>query len=105
MLSLCFHHFFLCISMILNLNCFYNIFAKKRSSHGHFKYIKMHQLIHGLMLIVAIMLLSPPKYFISIEIEISAIVLFHVKPKNLSGCPKPGPRWFVPFDYKTQQIL
>ena len=26
------------ISMILNLNYFYSIFAKKRNSHGHFKY-------------------------------------------------------------------
>jgi hypothetical protein len=30
------------ISMILNLNGFYSSFAKKRNSHGHFKYIKMH---------------------------------------------------------------
>ena len=35
----------------------------------------MHQSIHGIMLKVAIMLLSPPKYFFSIEIEYSAIVL------------------------------
>ena len=61
--------------MILNVNCFYSIFAKKHNSHGHYKYIKMHQLIHGVMLIFAIMLVSPPKYFISIDIEISAIVL------------------------------
>ena len=25
-----------------NLNCFYSIFAKKRNSHSHFKYIKLH---------------------------------------------------------------
>ena len=49
----------------------YSILAKKPYSHGHFKYKK----IHGIMLKVAIMLLSPPKYLSSIEIEISAIVV------------------------------
>ena len=71
-LSLCVHPkkiFFL--SMILNLNCFYSIFVKKRNGHSHFKYIKMHQLK------VAIMLLSSQKYFISIEIETSAIVIVY----------------------------
>ena len=33
------------ISMILNLNGFYSIFAKKCNSHGHFKYIKKHKII------------------------------------------------------------
>ena len=61
---------FFSISMILSLNCFYSILAKKCNSHGHFKCIKMLKLIHGLMLKVAIMLLSPPKYLFSIEIEI-----------------------------------
>ena len=28
------------ISMILSLNCFYSIYAKKRNSHGHLKCIK-----------------------------------------------------------------
>ena len=28
-----------------NLNCFYSIFAKKRNSHGHFKYIKKHKIL------------------------------------------------------------
>ena len=35
----------------------------------------MHKLIHALMLKVAVMLLSPPKYLFAIEIDISAIVL------------------------------
>ena len=35
------------------------------------------------MLIVAIMLLSPPKYFISIEIEISAIVIVHTNAMHI----------------------
>ena len=42
---------------------------------GYGTYIKMLQLILGIMLIVAIVLLSPPKYYISIKIEISSIVL------------------------------
>jgi hypothetical protein len=49
------------ISMILNLNCFYSIFAMKSNSYGHFKYIKMHRLIHDIILKVAIMLCSPQK--------------------------------------------
>ena len=39
-ITLCSPKNVLFISMILNLNCFYSIFAKKRNSHGHFKYIK-----------------------------------------------------------------
>ena len=46
------------ISIILSLNCFCSIFVKKRNSHGHFKCIKMHYLIHNSMLEVANMLCS-----------------------------------------------
>ena len=51
------------ISMILSLNCFYIILAKKRNRHGHFKCIKIHWLIHDLMLNVAIMLCSIFNHF------------------------------------------
>ena len=40
------------ISMILNLNCLYNILAKKRNSHGHFKYIKNIKLYLGIVVLV-----------------------------------------------------
>ena len=50
---------FLLISMILNLNCFYSIFAKKRNSHGHFKYIKKHKIIPRSCCLSAIMLILP----------------------------------------------
>ena len=33
------------ISMILSLNCFYSIFAKKCKSHGYFKCIKKYKII------------------------------------------------------------
>jgi hypothetical protein len=35
-----------CISMILNLNGFYSIYAKKRDSHGHLKCIKKLKFTH-----------------------------------------------------------
>ena len=31
--------------MVLILNCFYSILAKKRNSHGYFKYIKKHKML------------------------------------------------------------
>jgi hypothetical protein len=46
------------ISMVLSLNGFYSIFAKKRNSQGHFKCMKKHYLIHDSMSKVAIMLCS-----------------------------------------------
>ena len=46
------------ISMILSLNCFYSIFAKKRNSHGHFKCIKKHKITPRSCCLSAIMLLS-----------------------------------------------
>ena len=50
--------FFLLISMILNLNCFYSISVKKRNSHGHFKCIKKYKLIPRSYCLSAIVLLS-----------------------------------------------
>jgi hypothetical protein len=44
--------------MILNLNCFYSIFAKKRNSHGHFKCRKKHKIISRSCCLSAIMMLS-----------------------------------------------
>ena len=45
-----------------NLNCFYGIFAKKRNSHGHFKYIKKHKIIPRNCCFSVITLCSPKKF-------------------------------------------
>ena len=55
------------ISMILSLNCFYSIFAKKRNRNGHFKCIKKHKFMPRNCCLIVITLCSPPKKFISIE--------------------------------------
>ena len=57
--------------------CFYSIYAKKRNSQGHFKYIKKHKIIPRSCCLSAIMMCLPPKYLFSIEIKISAIVISH----------------------------
>ena len=44
-----------------NLNCFYSIFAKKRNSQSHFKYIKKHQIIPRNCCFGVITLCSPKK--------------------------------------------
>ena len=49
---------FLLISMVLNLNCFYKIFARKHNSHSHFKCRKKQKIISRSWFLSAIMLLS-----------------------------------------------
>ena len=61
----------LLISMILNLNCFYSLSAKKRNRHSHFKYIKKNKIIAKSGVLSAIMLLSLKKlYFLLNSINI-----------------------------------
>ena len=47
-----------CISMILNLNGFYSIYAKKHDSHGQFKCIKNLKITPKSYCLSAIMLCS-----------------------------------------------
>ena len=49
---------FSCISMILNLNGFYSIYAKKRDSHGPLKCIKKLKITPKSCCLTAIMLSS-----------------------------------------------
>ena len=50
---------FSCISLILNLNGFYSIYAKKRDSHGHLECIKKHKITPRNCCSVVISLCSP----------------------------------------------
>ena len=54
--------------MILNLNCFYSIFAKKHNSHSHFRYIKNIKLFLGIVVLVLSLCVNPIflNYFLSI---------------------------------------
>ena len=51
------------ISMILNLNCSYSIFTKKRNSHGHFKHIKNIKLYLGIVVSVLSLCVHPKKVY------------------------------------------
>ena len=51
------------LSIILNLDCFYSIFAKKRNSHGYFEYIKKYKSIPRNCCFGVINLCSPPKKY------------------------------------------
>ena len=49
---------------MIEINCFYSIFAKKRNSHGHFKYIKKHKIIHRNCCSGVITLCSPKNFLV-----------------------------------------
>ena len=56
-----------------NLNCFYSIFAKKRNSDGHFKYIENIKLYLGIVVLVLSLCVHPPKndfYLIVINLPV-----------------------------------
>ena len=66
---------FLTLSMILNLNCFYSIFAKKLNSHGHFRYMKKHKIIPRNCCFSVITLCSPQIFLFLLNSNKSSTVL------------------------------
>ena len=73
-ITLCSPNFFLFISMILNLNCFYSIIAKKRNSHGHFRYIKDHKFIPKNCCFGVITLCSPIFFIYFYDFELKLLL-------------------------------
>jgi hypothetical protein len=62
---------FLTLSMILNLNCFYSIFAKKYNSHGH-KNIKLYL---GINVSVLLLCVHPKKVLLLNSNKPSTVIL------------------------------
>jgi hypothetical protein len=63
--------------MILNLNCFYSIFAKKRNSQDHFKYAKKHKIIPRNCCFSIITLCSPQKLLFLLNSNKPSTVISH----------------------------
>ena len=69
-----------------NLNCFYSILAKKRNSHGHFKYIKNHKIIPRNCCFGVITLCSPKNVlFISMIFNLNCFYSIFAKKRNSHG--------------------
>ena len=69
---------FVAFSEYMNFNCFYNIFAKKRNSQGHFKYIKNTRLYIEIVLLCYHFVFTPQKvhfYWIVINLPVCYIVI------------------------------
>ena len=75
----CSHYFFffLCISMILNLNCCYSILANRRKQKDWFLWKNMHQCMSRNWENTSSMLQSPPKELFYVEWTKSFTVLLH----------------------------
>ena len=74
------------ISMVLSLNYFYSIFAKKCNSHSHFKCIKKHKIIPRRCCLSAIMLLPPISFlFISMILSLNCFYSIFLRKRNSHG--------------------
>ena len=87
-ITLCSPKNVLFISMILKLNCFYSIFAKKRNSHGHFKYIKNIKLYLGIVVSVLSLCVYPIffiYFFLSMILNLNCFYSIFAKKCNSHG--------------------
>ena len=91
-ITLCSPNFFLFISMILNLNCFYSIFVKKHNSHGHFKYIKNIKLYLEIVILV-LSLCVHIFFFISMILNLNCFYSIFAKKHNSHGHFKYSVLW------------
>ena len=61
--------------MVLILNCSYSILAKKRNSHGYFKYIKKHEMMPRNCCFSVISLCPPPNILFLLNSNKSSTVI------------------------------